>query len=129
MFFTLNEADELYKGKTCIQPCDGDGCNDNLSIENLFSQRIDDLSCFSCQYGKFYNGVNYPNSNIYCQNGVAVEGDVPTQMCPKYADTGINSDFLENSKFFFNFLACYTTSTWRYNEDGTSYEEDFKGLG
>jgi len=109
-FVCRKEKDDLYNSQDCHQACSDDGCNNGLDIENLFSSGNDDLSCFSCQYGTYYNGANLPNSNINCQNGVAVEGTVPVQKCPKYANQG-----------------CFTASTWRYNPDGTSMEEDYKG--
>ena len=61
------EQDDLFWTKTCSTVCDEDDCNDNRDVEELFDQG-NDLECYSCLYGEWYNGDALPNSNIYCQN-------------------------------------------------------------
>ena len=102
-----------YAAKSCIDFCEESKCNYDREVENLFDQRADQnetLSCFSCMYGTFYNGVTLPNSNKYCQMPISEEGVVPTQACPVYANAG-----------------CFTAATWHYMPNGDEYEEDFKG--
>merc|ERR1719454_852553 len=98
-----------YLAKSCNAACEGDLCNDDLSIEDYFNDGVVE-ECFSCQYGEFYNGNTLPNSNLYCTNPIADSGTVPIQECPKYATS-----------------SCFTAATWHYAANGDELEEDFKG--
>lgn len=93
-----------YMWKDCLDYCEISGCNNEFSyVAGLFDQG-NDLSCYSCKYGRNPDGSIMDGSNEKCSLN-DVTGEIESNACPVYANAACYTSLTSNNVSFFNMVS------------------------